>query len=105
MILKDYEGYWSEKDNKKSLDRSREVYSEVTYIIERKICQEVKSTARLTPLDSLRHLTGQVMFNPLNGVAYSTGLRIYNYALTEAQIKQVYNAGAAIRFAPATGSP
>ena len=31
--------------------------------------------------------------------------RIYNYALTPSQIKQVYNQGAGIRFGPATGSP
>jgi len=32
-------------------------------------------------------------------------VRIYNYALTEAQVKQLYNQGAAIRFGPETGSP
>ena len=32
-------------------------------------------------------------------------VRIYNYALTAQQVKIVYNGGAAIQFAPATGTP
>jgi len=32
-------------------------------------------------------------------------VRIYNYALTPLQVKQLYNEGAAIRFGPETGSP
>ncbi|MBI4973060.1 DUF2341 domain-containing protein [Candidatus Roizmanbacteria bacterium] len=32
-------------------------------------------------------------------------VRVFNYALTPAQIKQVYNQGGGIRFGPATGSP
>ncbi len=31
--------------------------------------------------------------------------RIYNYALTPSQVKQVFNQGAGIRFGPATGAP
>jgi hypothetical protein len=40
---------------------------------------------------------------------YFTGqiddVRVYNYALTPSQIKTVYNGGAAVKFAPLTGSP
>ena len=32
-------------------------------------------------------------------------VRIYNYALTATQIKQLYNGGAAIKFGPSTGTP
>jgi hypothetical protein len=32
-------------------------------------------------------------------------VRIYNYALTPAQIRTIYNQGAAVRFGPSTGSP
>ena len=32
-------------------------------------------------------------------------VRVYNYALTATQIKQLYNGGAAIKFGPSTGSP
>ena len=32
-------------------------------------------------------------------------VRIYNYALTATQVKNVYNGGAAVKFAPTTGSP
>jgi hypothetical protein len=32
-------------------------------------------------------------------------VRLYNYPLTPAQIKQVYNGGAAVQFAPLTGTP
>jgi len=32
-------------------------------------------------------------------------VRIYNYALTPAQVRQLYNEGAAVRFGPAAGSP
>ncbi len=32
-------------------------------------------------------------------------VRVYNYALTQAQIRTVYNENAAIRFGPLTGSP
>ncbi|MBU2543665.1 DUF2341 domain-containing protein [Patescibacteria group bacterium] len=32
-------------------------------------------------------------------------VRIYNYALTDNQVKTLYNQGSAIQFAPATGSP
>lgn len=33
------------------------------------------------------------------------GVRIYNYALTSDQVKNLYNGGAAMRFAPITGTP
>ncbi len=52
---------------------------------------------------------------PLHIAAYSDGsydfngqiddVRIYNYALTPLQVKQLYNEGAAIRFGPQTGAP
>jgi len=32
-------------------------------------------------------------------------VRIFNYALTPLQIKTLYNQGAAVQFAPITGSP
>ena len=32
-------------------------------------------------------------------------VKVYNYALTDTQIKGVYNGGAAVRFGPATGTP
>jgi hypothetical protein len=32
-------------------------------------------------------------------------VRIFNYALTAAQIKLLYNGGAAVQFAPASGAP
>ena len=32
-------------------------------------------------------------------------VRVYNYALTATQIKQLFNEGSAVRFGPATGTP
>ena len=32
-------------------------------------------------------------------------VRIFNYALTSTQVKNLFNQGSAIRFGPATGSP
>jgi hypothetical protein len=43
------------------------------------------------------------------GAAYYSGqlddLRVYNYTLTTAQIRTLYNQDAAVRFGPLTGSP
>ncbi len=59
----------------------------------------------LNRLATARHSTGQVMFNLLSSEAYSTRLRIYNYALTAEQVKALYNEGSAVRFGPSSGSP
>jgi len=52
--------------------------------------------ARLTPLDRARKSSLS------NGV---DDVKIYNYALTATQVKNLYNEGSAVRFGPSTGSP
>ena len=46
--------------------------------------------------------SGSVL-NPFNGQI--DDVRIYNYALTEEQVKNLYNEGSAVRFGPSQGSP
>lgn len=52
--------------------------------------------ARLTPLDRARQSSLS------NGV---DDVRVYNYALTATQVKQLFDGGAGVRFGPQTGSP
>ena len=39
------------------------------------------------------------------GRVYGADIRIYNYALTANQIKNLYNGGSAVRFGPSSGQP
>jgi len=60
--------------------------------------------------DGPRDTSESVYIGSLNGTGrYQNGqiddVRIYNYALTQEQIKNVMNQGAAIRFGPSEGSP
>ncbi len=46
---------------------------------------------------------GSIVANPFNGQV--DDVRVYNYALTATQVKNLYNCDAAVCFAPLTGSP
>ena len=70
--------------------------------------QNMKQKVLIVPLDSLRHLTGQARLTLLSSTAllYRVDeVQIFNYALTNTQVKQLYNEGSAVRFGPITGTP
>ncbi len=69
-----------------------------------------KCSGTHSSFDGPRDTSESVYIGSLNGTGrYQNGqiddVRIYNYALTQEQIKNVMNQGAAIRFGPSEGSP
>jgi len=76
----------------------------VTYVNGRRLDSRAQTvtpeiTSVATWIGKTQGLAGQYFSGQIDDV------RIYNYALTATQIKQLYNGGAAIKFGPSTGSP
>ena len=49
--------------------------------------------------------SGNLTYNDYFWIGQLDDVRVYNYALTSEQVRQLYNNNASVKFAPATGSP